>query len=187
MRVRKGALLALVALALAAAGCGGGDESGSAAEATTGTETTAVDTTAGDTTETESTSTDEATSTDESVVTDIGDLSGECLSLAGVGAKYAQALQEAGGPDGDLTKYADVFDEFAEQAPAEIRSDLEVIAKNIAKYAEALKDLDLTSGAAPSADQLQKLQELSKSFDQADLQKASANIEAWVQENCTKS
>jgi len=53
--------------------------------------------------------------------------------------------------------------------------------------AEALKGLDLSSGAAPSAEQLQKLQELSKTFDQAELQKASANIEAWVQENCSKS
>ncbi len=178
MRARNLALLPLVVLVLVAAGCGGSEES--SADSTTATEelsTEATETTGG-----------ESTSTDESTITAIGDLSEECLSLAGVGAKYAQALQEAGGAsaDGDVSKYADAFDAFASEAPEAIRDDLQTIAKNFEAYAKAFQGLDLSSGAVPSADQLQKLQELSKTIDQTELQKASDNIEAWVQDNCAK-
>jgi hypothetical protein len=176
MRIRI-ALLALASLAVVAAGCGGGDKSSSAADATTATEEVATETT---------TSTAAEDRTDTSGVTAIGDLSKECLSLVGVGAKYAQALQAAGGAtaSGDYSTYADSFDEFAADAPPAIRDDLEVIAKNFGKYAEAVKGLDLSGGQIPSADQLQKLQEISKTLDQPELQKAQANVSAWMEENC---
>jgi hypothetical protein len=139
-----------------------------------------------DETSTEESSTEETSTEETSTDVDLSALPGKCASLAGVGAKYAQALQAAGaGPNADLSKFSDAFEEFANEAPEEIRADLEVIAKNIGKYAEALKGLDLTSGETPTADQIAKLQEISKSFDESGMRKASDHIEAWVQENCT--
>lgn len=177
MQVRKLAVLALGVLALAAAGCGG-DESSDAA----GDEPAVEETTAGETTEaTETTETTDGTSTSDDV--DLDDLSGECLEFAGVGAQFAEAFQAAGGGTGDLSTYADAFDELADAAPDAIADDVEVIAASIGKYAEALKDIDLTSGT-PSAEDLQKLQEISASFDNAELEQASDNIEAWVEDNC---
>lgn len=194
MKLRTLALFALAALALAVAGCGGSDSSNSAAEATdtTTTEVTATDTTGvGESTTTEDTTMDETTSTDETSTEStggIGNLSGECLKLATVGAKYSEAIQQASGAgNGDLSQSTKIFEEFAKAAPEEIRADLQLIAKSIGTYAEALKGLDLSSGKAPTAEQIAKLEEISKSFNSADLQKASEHIQAWVTKNCSKS
>jgi uncharacterized phage infection (PIP) family protein YhgE len=177
MRSRSLALLLLVALVVLAAGCGGGDSSESA-----GADTTTVE---------ETSTTEESThTTEETPDVDLGDLSKECLSLASVGAKYAQALQEAGAAasgSGDLSTLADLFDEFVSEAPEEIRGDLAVLAENITKYADALKDLDLSAGSVPNADQIAKLQELSAGFDTEELQQASQNVEAWVESNCSSN
>ena len=48
-----------------------------------------------------------------------------------------------------------------------------------------LKGVDLTSGKAPSAEVIAKLTKLSSEIDTAALSKASANIGAWAQKNCT--
>ena len=170
--VRKLAVLGLGVLALAAAGCGGSDSSSEgAADETTLEATTAAE---------ETTSVDDSTSTDAA---GIGELSGECLDLAGVGAKVSEAFDAAGSGSGDLAATADAFDEFVAAAPDEIKDDLQVIAERFAEIAEALKGVDLTSGT-PSAEDLQKLQEVGSSLDNAELKQASENIEAWVNENC---
>jgi hypothetical protein len=175
MKIKHLASLALVALALAfvVAGCGGSDES----SADSATETESTESVAEDT---------ESTST-ETTVGAVGDLSEECLSLASSGAKFSEAFEAASnaGAEGDLSQYTEAFDEYAKEAPEEIRDDLETIGENIGKYAEAIKDLDLSGGGVPSADQLQKLQQLASDFNGSDMQKASANVQAWVTANCS--
>lgn len=171
---RLASLLVILVLALVAAGCGGDDASSEASEETTIEETTSAEEITEDASE-------ETTSSDE---VDIDNLSGECQELASVGAKFSEAFQSTGSATGDLSATADLFDELVDAAPDEIKEDMAVLAEGISKYAEALQGVNLTQ---PSAEDIAKLQEISQSFDSADLQEASTNIEAWVTENCSSS
>ena len=173
MRIKTLVVIGLGVLVLAVAGCGGDDSSESAGS---GDQTTVEDTV------TEETSTD-AASTD----IDLGDVSEECLDFASVGAKVSEAFGAAGGSTGDLSATADAFDELVAAAPDAIKDDLETIAAGFGELAEALEGVDLSSGQTPSAEDLQKLQEATQSLDNAGLEQASNNIEAWVEENCQGS
>src|SRR5918992_228184 len=81
------------------------------------------------------------------------------LAAAGCGVKVAAALGGTGGADLEETEA--FLNEFADNAPEEIRGDFEVIADSYAKIADALGDVDVTSGETPSPEALEKLQELS--------------------------
>ncbi len=155
---------------LAAAGCGGGTST------TTTTSTTSTATTATTATTTTATGTAGALGT---LLT-----SKNCRNLLGLSASFSKAISGAAS-GADLQKTEALMKQFADQTPADIRPDFEVLATVYAKYAEALKGVDLTSGKAPSADVIARLQKLSTEIDQAKLATASANIGAWVQKNCT--
>ena len=113
--------------------------------------------------------------------TGAGALGENCAELAGIGSRLAQSLS---GQAGDLDDAQALFDEVADQVPDEIKDDYEVVAENFGKIAEGLKDLDLGSGATPSAEDLQKLQELTSSLNSPEIQEASENISAWAEKNC---
>ncbi len=186
MKYRRFAVLALGVLAFAAAGCGGDDSSSEAASDTQAEESTTVEETTTDTMTEDTTSEDTSTeSTDTTNLDDIdlGDLSGDCLEFAGIGLKIGEAMS---GTNGDISKTADLFDELVANAPDEIKDDLQVISEGVATLAEAMKGIDVTSGATPSADQLAKMQAALASVDSAELQAASKNVEAWAQANCKK-
>lgn len=176
------------AVSLAASGCGGSSTNNSAAGDTTQATTTSTDTTSTDTTSTDTTSTDTtaSSSTDTTGSPDLSKLaSGKCKDFAEAAQHYSEALATAGtGGSGDLTKVAATFGEFAKQAPEEIRADFEEMAKAFAAYAQALSGLDLQSGKAPSASDIQKITEAAKVFNQAKLQTASEHVQKWVTENC---
>jgi hypothetical protein len=76
------------------------------------------------------------------------------------------------------------FDEFAEEAPDEIREDFQVLADAYEAYAEAIEGIDLQSGQTPDAEALQQLQEALTSIDQEEVTAASERISAWANENC---
>ena len=171
MNTRWLAALLLAALALFVAGCGGDDGSDSASSDTAVVETESSDDSA--------TETDDA-SEDSDATEDDGTLGGECVELAGL----ASQLQSAFGNAGDLDSTAEVFDELAERVPEEIREDYQVLADNFREFAEAMEGVDLSSGAAPDAETLAKLQEAAASMDEPAVQEASKNIEAWVAANC---
>jgi len=172
MNTRWLAVLALALLALAAAGCGGDD----ASDASSDTEATVVEGTTGDDPTDDVEDLKETTGDD-----DIGQLSGKCAELAGIGAKLSQSLS---GQSGDLDQAARVFDEIADEVPDEIKADYEVIAENFGKIAEALREADLQSGETPNAEAIAKLQQLATSLDSEEVREASANIEAWAEKNC---
>ena len=165
----------VVAFALLAAGCGGGGNSSASSE------TTAADTT------TETTSTEETTTSGETTdTTDTTDLSSvlgdkDCLALASVGATMAKAFANTNGVSGDTTE----LDQLASKVPEEIRADVETMAQAFSEYASKLKDIGITPGTTPSADQLQQLQSALTSLDQQKLTDASQRIEAWSKKNCT--
>ncbi|MGD0714710.1 MAG: hypothetical protein ABSB24_11065 [Gaiellaceae bacterium] len=106
-----------------------------------------------------------------------------CTQLADLSASFSQALAGTGGKH--LEKTAALLKQFADRTPKDIRPDFQVVAAAYAKIAGALKGVDLTSGATPSAEVLAKLTKLSSQLDQKALTKAYANISAWAQKNCT--
>jgi hypothetical protein len=170
--------VAVTALALAAAGCGGSssDNSSAAADATTSEATTSEATT------TESTETSTET---EAATTGESGLTGACAELATLGQKYGEAVAAAGsGGNADLQETAKAFAEFAKQVPDELKDDFEALAGVVDVYAEVLADIDVAAGETPSPDQLAKLAQAAQSLNTEDLTRATANIEAWVQENC---
>ncbi len=179
-----GVAAAAAALAFVAAGCGSSGNSGDQAAADTAvTETTvATDTSAStDATSTETTST-ETTSTQAS---GLAGLSGECKDLAEAGQKFSAAVASASSGGSSSTEATSAaFKEFASHAPGELKDDFTVLAKVIAVYAAALKDIGFKPGSTPTPGQIAKLTKLGQSLNSADVQKASTAIAAWGQAHC---
>lgn len=165
-------LLAVVgSLALVAAGCGGSDGGNAVATGETVTEETTTAEETGETT----------TDTD---VSGTG-LSEDCQKLG----ELSNALSQAGGSSGDssngLADTAAALSAFAAQAPEAIRDDYRTLAEAYVKFAEATKDIDVSSGQTPSAADIAKLTEASQALAASDVTAASAHISAWTLENCT--
>lgn len=164
----------VLAVALVAAGCGGGNDESAAT-----TETTTEETTTSDTTTSDETTTDGSTDT-----TDLSGILGDedCLALASVGATMAQAFAGASGSTNDNSAE---LEDLASKVPDEIRADVQVLAQAFATYSAKLKDIGVEAGKTPTADQLQQLQAAIASLDQQELTAASQRIEAWSKKNCS--
>jgi ABC-type glycerol-3-phosphate transport system substrate-binding protein len=179
-------LLVIGVLAIAAAGCGGSDE-------TSGTDTTAVtDTTTEETTTTEATDTETTTDTETATDTDTGATgsgnfaSGDCLKLVQSSQELTQALSAAGS-GGDLKDAAKLFQAFVDKAPDDIKVDLQVLADAYSAYAGALGDVNLQAGETPSPETLAKLQKAATSIDTPKVTAASERLGTWANEHCPNS
>jgi hypothetical protein len=167
----------VAALALVGAGCGGGDDEGAG-----DTDTVVVtDTTTEDTTTDETTTDETVTDTDGSAFDFSSD---ECQELVAAGAAFGQAFTSAT-TGADLSDEADKFSEFADNAPEEIRDDMQVLAGAYEEIVAAFADVDLDPGATPSAEQIAELTQALSTIDQAGVSAAGERISAWAQENCT--
>jgi hypothetical protein len=176
------AILLLAALALTAAGCGGSSKNSAA---TTEAATTEATTTEEATTEEATTeeATTEAATTEATTTSAIAGLvaSGKCKDLANLGQKYSEALSGTGGTQ-DLKKTAQVVQEFADEAPSEIKGDFQVLAAYLTKVADVVGNIK--PGQTPDASTLAKLQKLSTEVDAQKLTQAGTHITAWVSKNC---
>jgi hypothetical protein len=160
----------VLALALAAAGCGGSDEQSAASDTTTIEETTTEETTTEETTN--------GTTTEPDLSGVLGDE--DCLALASVGASFAQAV--TGATDEEA---AAALQKLADEVPDEIKADVQILADWFADYTAKLKDIGIEAGQTPSADQLQQLQAALAASNQEELTAASQRLETWTQENCS--
>jgi hypothetical protein len=158
----------------AAAGCGGDDDS-SASDDTTLTETTTTEeTTEEETTEEETTETEDTETTETSASDDFATAE-NCEEFAQIGAQVSEAVTGTA----DVGEIEAAFEELAAAAPAEIKSDFEVLAEYIGTVAEAVGDVG--PGETPDPSALAELAQL----DATAATTASTNIAAWVTENCT--
>jgi hypothetical protein len=169
------AVIALSGLVLAAAGCGSSKHK---AASTTKTAATTTEKTA-------TTATTTATTTTTSKSSGLSGLANvaNCKQLADLSTAFSQAMGGSG--KYDVKKTAALLKDFADKTPSDIRPDFEVVAAAYAKMADALQGVDLTSGKTPSPEVIAKLTKLSSEIDSAALSKASANIGAWAQKNCS--
>ena len=150
------------ALLLVAAGCGGSSSSseGDSTATIESSDTTAADTTGGtDTSGTETSGTDTSGSDDAS-------LEG-CTKLADLSSSSPRrwGRHAGGGGQPDLDATAKAYEEFADEVPEEIRDAFRTIAAAFCTYAEALRDVDLSSGETPDAETLQKFADAAKELD----------------------
>jgi hypothetical protein len=173
----------LAAFALTAAGCGGGGSKNSAE--TTEAATAEAATTREATTTTEAATTEAAT-TEATTTLALGGLvaSGKCKDLQNLGQKLSSALNPTGGGSVNLKQEADALQEFAKEAPSDVKADFQTLADYVSKIAEAYPKI--TPGQTPDAATLQKLQTLGQSLqkDAAKVQTASQNIATWATKNC---
>jgi hypothetical protein len=168
-------VLAVLALALAGVGCGGGDDESAGDDAGI-TITDSIE-------ETDETTTDETTDdsgTDTDAIPDFGDE--DCQGLVAAYIAFSQALGSGLGGE-DLGDQAEAIQEFAEEVPEEIEDDVRTLATAYREYADALANIDLGSGGVPSADQLQQIQEAAAALG-PEVTAASERVSAWTQENC---
>jgi hypothetical protein len=125
---------------------------------------------------------------------DLGELfTGRCeeaaLGVAAAMSAYSTGLAQAfsGVLDEDeLEASADELRQFADDAPDELKDDLEVMAVALAEFVQAFIDsgYDPTSGETPTLEQLEQLSQLAEQFDDSRFEEAAANIEAWFEDNC---
>lgn len=156
--------LSLAALAILAAGCGGGGhKSATTQSAVTTTKSTATATVSA------------------SGLTGLA-TTANCRQLADLSSTFSNALQ--GTDPKDVKKTAALLKQFADKTPAEIRPDFQTLAADYAKIADAVQGLDVKAGSTPDPKALAKLAKLSKEIDSAELAKAATNISTWAQKNC---
>jgi hypothetical protein len=175
------AVMLLAALALLAAGCGGGSKNSAATTEAATTEATTTEAATTEETTTEEATTEAAT-TEAVTTTSLGGLAstGNCKELENLSTKLSSVFSSTNPNSADIKKQAQVLNEFADKAPSEIKSEFKTVAQFVDKVADIYGNVK--PGQVPDAATLQKLQGL-----QSDAQKVSAagqKIAAWAQKNC---
>jgi hypothetical protein len=185
LRLKLASVLLVVLLAIVA-GCGGSSETAATTEAETTVQATTTEetTTAEETTVTEDTTAETTTETDSSA-TGTGSFasSANCLKLLNLSSEFAKAAGASGGNDLDAT--AKFFQKIADNAPDEIQGDFQIIAKAFTTYLKALDEANFKPGQTPTPAQIASLTKAAESFNQAEVTKASAHIDAWAKKNCS--
>ena len=168
-------IVMVLALAVVGAGCGGGDDEASGDTDTVVTETT------DETTDGRHDDHEETTTGDETV----GDsfASEGCQDLMQASAALGAAFSSTGSGD-DLDESSEAFSEFADEAPEEIREDLQTLAAGYAEYVEAFADLDINPGETPSAEQAAQIQQAFANIDLEEFNAASTRFSTWAAANC---
>jgi len=177
MRTRRlGAILLAGALSAGLAACGddGGDDEGTALEDVGGGD-------GEETTTTESSGGDDTGTTDLEDLEDV--LTGECAFMVEAAAAFGAAFTGAG--DQSFDDVAAGFGELADEAPDELRDDIEVLAEAFQEFADLIGDVDLSD---PNAFQDPEVQaafaEAGEIFDSPEVTEANENFTAFVEENC---
>ena len=165
-------ILLVLIVVLTAAGCGKKKSS---------TTTTTTTTTEATTTTTAPSETTTAASGTTSGAAGLGALAANCKKYQDLGQAFSQALQ---GANGDVQKESQIFKEFADKTPSEIRPDFETVADAFTQIAGAMKGVNLSSGKTPDASTLAKLVALSQKFQNAKFQAAVKHIETWAANGC---
>jgi hypothetical protein len=114
----------------------------------------------------------------------------ELVSMFGAFSAGAFVNPGAGGNlTDDLETVAQVFQNAADNAPSEIKADMQVLANAFTGFYTALDDLGVdfsnpATFATLSAEEQAEFQSAIEALDTPELQQASDNLDAWFSENC---
>ena len=184
MRFKAGSPLLLLAVASLAAGCGSKKTASNAAASGT-TTTTAAATTAAATTTSSGSGAGTGSGGSSSVNTHSFASVKNCAQLAGVGAKFSQAMAAASANGTtSLTQVATAYKSLAGEAPSAIRSDFETLATAFQNYANAVQKAGYAPGKVPTASQIAALALASKSFSASNIKNAEEHLTSWASKNC---
>lgn len=168
-----------IALVLALQGCGGSDgDADSPAPATTTPAGTVGPSTTG-------------SSIDFDDGSDMSPLNcPELLNWAMDSVSAASAAFSGGSSAGGVEFTADYFQEFADRAPAEIRSDMQLFADAFGEFWETLEDLgfdytDPQSMASMDQATIAELESAAALLDTDEVQQAADNIAAFFERECS--
>jgi hypothetical protein len=113
--------------------------------------------------------------------------SARCAQAAGGLASAAAAVPQAftGGAT-DLDAAVKPLEEAADDAPSEIRDDLQKVAAGYRNIAEALEGANFNpaSGQPPSEETTEKLEQASNEIEASDFQAALERVGKWFEEEC---
>jgi cell fate (sporulation/competence/biofilm development) regulator YlbF (YheA/YmcA/DUF963 family) len=113
-----------------------------------------------------------------------GSISSEdCQELIAASTQLSKALVAAQTAQ-DIDETSAFLEGLDDEAPEEIRADVQVLAGAHAAYAEAIGDVGLAAGETPDAEELARLQEAFSSINQPEVAAASMRISSWANENC---
>jgi hypothetical protein len=92
--------------------------------------------------------------------------------------------------DFDINDAVEAFQNAADQAPDEIKADMQIMADAFADFSAAIEEVgvdlnDPASFATLDAEQQAQLLEALESFDNPELTEASANLSAYFTEHCS--
>ena len=171
-------LALILALALAVAGCGGSDD----ATDTTGATTTAATTT----------TTGAATTTTEASTTTQSDGDGpfdRCPELAAWAQRTGEAQMDAMFGAEGVQASAAFFQEWADEAPSEIKDDMLIFADAYQQFADDLDAIGIDFSdpdqlAAMDADKMAQLEAAVAGMDTAEVNAALDRIEAFFEREC---
>ena len=113
--------------------------------------------------------------------------SAQCAQAAmAMGAAMAAVPSMMGGGSGDMQSSVDQLKAFADQAPDEIKDDMQTVAAGMDTFTQALKDsgYDPTSGQAPTSEQMAAIQAAGAALSDPAFKTASDNVSAWFKDNC---
>lgn len=179
--MRRTRLLSLfVVLGLLVAACGDDDDTSTATE----------DTTADETAEPEDTG-DDGGDADE-VEDALAEGLGECGFLAGFATAFEDFDPTAMYSGTEATDFGAIFaplaeaaNDVADAAPSEIQDAFETVAEGFGAVADQLEGvvIDLSDPQSIDPEAMAQLESLDTSFGE-DFEAASAEIDAWINENC---
>ncbi len=112
---------------------------------------------------------------------------GNCAELLGFARSLGVSGAFSGGDFGNFN--AEVFQDLADNAPDEIKSDMRLLANALVGFFEVLDDLSIdfsnpASFASLSPADLQKLEDASNKIDSAEVQAASEKVGAFFENRC---
>ncbi len=94
------------------------------------------------------------------------------------------AVAAAGASGNDVEAAAEAFQDFADDAPEEIRDDIRILGDAYVEYIAVLSDLGLEQATTPSADQIQSITEASEALTTPEVTAASESFTTWASTNC---
>jgi hypothetical protein len=110
--------------------------------------------------------------------------------LSSFGAISALGAGGGSGPNGDIADAAQAFQEAADNAPDDIKADMQVFADAFAEFGAALEELDINlndpaSFASMNAEQQAQFFSALEAFDDPAVTEASENLEAFFAAECS--
>ena len=197
---RTRTLLALVLLPLLVflVSCGGDDDDGGGSSANN--QPSASDSSSSSNgSSSSSDTTNNSSSSDSSGSSDSNDataaeIMANCPELTGFFGAFTSGAfanpASGGSAEADFEDTVKVFQAAADNAPNEIKGDMQVLADGLAKYFSTLSDLGVdlnnpASFATLDEDKLAQLQTALETFDNASFEEAANNVSAYVDEHCS--